>query len=186
MESIREWLPEHAKDIRVNLQLVMETSSLSEVQRWGVAVATAAASRQPDLCSSIITAARQHVPESVVEDALAAAVLMGMNNVYYRFRHLVGKETYSKKRAGLRMQRLAQPATGNRLDFEVYCLAVSAVNACEACIRAHEQTVVVGGLSDDQVHDAVRIAAVIHAAAVAFETRSAIDKNEAARPPTTA
>ena len=104
----------------------------------------------------------------MVEDALAAAALMAMNNVYYRFRHLVGKPSYAQKPARLRMNRMAQPAT-NKADFELFCLAVSAINGCETCIRAHEQVVLEGGLTEEQVHDAVRIAATVHAAAVALE-----------------
>jgi alkyl hydroperoxide reductase subunit D len=66
------------------------------------------------------------------------------------------------------MQRIAKPAT-NKPDFELFCLSVSAINGCEMCIRSHEAVVIEGGLSEDQVHDAVRIAAVVHAAAVALE-----------------
>ena len=91
-----------------------------------------------------------------------------MNNVYYRFRHIVGKPVYGEKPAGLRMNRLMQPAT-NRTDFELMALAVSAINGCETCVRAHEKTVTEGGLTPDHVNDAVRIAATVYAAAVALE-----------------
>jgi alkyl hydroperoxide reductase subunit D len=67
------------------------------------------------------------------------------------------------------MLRLSQVAT-NKIDFELFCLAVSAVNNCETCIKSHEAVVIEGGLTTDQVHDAVRIGAVINAAAVALET----------------
>jgi alkyl hydroperoxide reductase subunit D len=81
---------------------------------------------------------------------------------------MVGKPSYAEKPARLRMNRLVRPAT-NKVDFELFSLAVSAVNGCEACVRAHEQVVTAGGLTEDAVHDAVRIAAVIHGAAVALE-----------------
>jgi alkyl hydroperoxide reductase subunit D len=93
---------------------------------------------------------------------------MAMNNVYYRFRHMVGKDSYSTRPARLRMNRIGQPRT-SRAEFELLCLAVSAINGCEACVRSHEAAVVEGGLTEDQVHDAVRIASVLHAAAVALE-----------------
>jgi len=57
----------------------------------------------------------------------------------------------------------------DKTDFELFCLAVSAINGCEACVRSHEQVVVAGDVSEDQVHDAVRIAATIQAAAVSLE-----------------
>jgi lipoyl-dependent peroxiredoxin subunit D len=101
----------------------------------------------------------------------AAAALMAMNNVYYRFRHMVGKPIYGEKPAGLRMNRLMQPAT-NRTDFELMALAVSAINGCEMCVRAHEKTVTEGGLTPDHVNDAVRIAATIYAAAGALEAEA--------------
>jgi alkyl hydroperoxide reductase subunit D len=66
------------------------------------------------------------------------------------------------------MNRIAQPAT-NKVDFELFCLAVSAINACEACIRSHEAAVLAGGLTEDHVHDAVRIAATLQATAVGLE-----------------
>jgi alkyl hydroperoxide reductase subunit D len=66
------------------------------------------------------------------------------------------------------MNRLARPAT-SKVDLELFSLAVSAVNGCEVCVRSHEQVVTAGGLSEDAVHAAVRIAAVIPAAAVALE-----------------
>ena len=113
--------------------------------------------------------AAPRLPDAVLEDAKAAAILMGMNNIYYRFRHLVGKEEYSQTPARLRMMRLNQVTT-NKVDFELFCLAVSAVNNCETCIKSHEAVVIEGGLTTDQVHDAVRIGAVISAAAVALET----------------
>lgn len=82
---------------------------------------------------------------------------------------MVGKPIYGEKPAGLRMNRLMQPATG-RTDFELMALAVSAINGCEMCVRAHEKTVTDGGLTPDHVNDAVRIAATIYATAVALES----------------
>jgi alkyl hydroperoxide reductase subunit D len=168
IEDLRNSLPEVAKDIRVNLQTVLEVETLTPGQKWGVAAACAVASRNAQLRDAVLAEARAQAGDAVVEDARAAAVLMGMNNVYYRFRHVVGKPEYAQKPARLRMQRLVKPET-SRLDFELFCLAVSAVNSCETCVRSHEQAVIEGGLSDDAVHDAVRIAAVIQAAAVALE-----------------
>jgi alkyl hydroperoxide reductase subunit D len=168
VEELRNSIPEAARDIRLNLQSVLQPGSLSPAQRWGVAIASAVAARNAVLRDAILADARNEVGGDVIDDALAAAALMAMNNVYYRFRHLVGKETYSQMPARLRMQRIARPAT-SKADFELFCLAVSAINACEACIRSHEAVVREGGLSEDQVHDAVRIASVVNAAAVALE-----------------
>jgi lipoyl-dependent peroxiredoxin subunit D len=168
VEELRAAIPEAAKDIKLNLQSVLQPGALSPAQRWGVAIASAVATRNERLRDAILHDARAVVGAEVIDDALAAAALMAMNNVYYRFRHVIGKESYSQMPARLRMQRIARPAS-NKVDFELFCLAVSAINNCEMCMRSHEDVVVKGGLSEDQVHDAIRIAATLNAAAVAIE-----------------
>ena len=173
VEAIRERFPEAAKDIKLNLQTVLQPGSLSAAQRWGVAIASAIATRNAELRDAIIADAMTEIESPVIEDAAAAAALMAMNNVYYRFRHFMAEASYNQKPARLRMNRIARPAT-NRLDFELFCLAVSAINGCETCVRSHEKNVIEAGLSDDHVHDAVRIAATINAAAVSIEMESAL------------
>ena len=177
VESLRARLPENARDTKLNLQSVLQTGSLTAAQRWGVAVASAAAARNRELLDAMLADARGEAGTAVIDDALAAASLMAMNNVYYRFRHMIGKPSYDQKPARLRMQRIAKPAT-NKPDFELFCLAVSAINGCETCIRSHEAVVIEGGLTEDQVHDAVRIAAVFHAAAVALELPVIVTSND--------
>lgn len=172
LEGLREGIPEPARDLRLNLQAVLAESSLSGEQRWGVAAACAIASRNARLREAVLADARAAAGDAVVDDAVAAAAIMGMNNVLYRFRHLVGTEAYQDRPARLRMNRLVKPA-GSKLDFELYCLAVSAVNGCGTCMQAHEKVVVAGGLSQDQVFDAIRIASVIHGAAVALDVSPA-------------
>lgn len=168
LDAIRDALPEAAKDIKLNLQSVLAQTTLTPAQKWGVAVATAIAARNDAVRDAVVADARTEVEAGVIDDAMAAAAIMAMNNVYYRFRHMIGKESYSQKPARLRMNRLVKPVT-NRTDFELFSLAVSAVNGCESCVRSHEKVVLEGGLTEDQVHDAVRIASVVHAAAVALE-----------------
>jgi alkyl hydroperoxide reductase subunit D len=168
IEQLRQMLPEPARDIKLNLQSVFQQSSLTPAQVWGTAVASATASRNPDLAAAVLADARGQVEDAVISDALAAAALMSMNNVYYRFRHMIGKESYSQKPARLRMNWIGKPAA-SKVDFELFCLAVSAINGCEMCVRSHEEVVVNGGLSEDAVHDAVRIASTINAAAVSLE-----------------
>ena len=168
IEDMRQLLPEAAKDIKLNLQSVLQQSSLTPAQAWGTAVASAIASRHPQLVDAVVADAAEVVTAAVLEDAKAAAALMAMNNVYYRFRHMIGKDAYSQKPARLRMNWIGKPM-GTKADFELFCLAVSAINGCEMCVRSHEDVVLKGGLTEDQVHDAVRIAATIHAAAVSLE-----------------
>jgi alkyl hydroperoxide reductase subunit D len=170
VDALREQIPDHARDLRLNLSAVLSESSLTAAQRWGVAVASAGAARRRDLLDAIVNDARAEVGDAVVDDGLAASALMAMNNVFYRFRHLVGKEEYGKLPARLRMNRLAKPAT-TRVDLELFSLAASAIHGCEVCVKAHERTVLDGGLTEQNVHDAVRIAAVVHGVAVTLDAR---------------
>ena len=169
LDAIRDAMPDAAKDMRLNLTSVLEQSTLDLDDRWGVAVASAIAARSPQLVAALADAARTAgVAEGALDDARTAAVVMGMTNVFYRFRHLVGKDGYQQRPPRLRMNRLAAPQSSKR-SLELFSLAVSAINACEACVRSHEAVVVHEGLTEDQVIDAVRIASVVHASAVALE-----------------
>jgi len=103
-----------------------------------------------------------------MDGARAAATVMGMNNVYYRFTHSVSDQEYSTLRASLRMNVMARPGC-DKTAFELASLAVSAINGCAACMDAHEKTLRQHGLGAQAVQSAVRIAAVIHAAAVILE-----------------
>ncbi|MBI2394666.1 MAG: carboxymuconolactone decarboxylase family protein [Deltaproteobacteria bacterium] len=174
LELLRASLPDEARDIKLNLSAVLQGGSgaaLSQAQRWGVAVACAAATRNAALLEATLADAAAHAEAPVISDALAASVVMAMNNVFYRFRHMIGKPAYEAKPARLRMNRLGQPAS-RKVDFELFALAVSAMNACESCVRSHEKVVLENGLTDDHVHEAVRIAAVMQATAVALEIKA--------------
>jgi len=168
IDRLREAMPPAAKDIQLNLSSVLQGGALDETQRWCVALACAIASGNRALRDAVLHDAAGKIDDAAVDDAKAAAVLMAMNNVYYRFRHMVGKESYATRPARLRMNRIAQPRT-SKATFELVCLAVSAINGCEVCVRSHERAVLAGGLTEEHVHDAVRIAATIRAAAVALD-----------------
>jgi alkyl hydroperoxide reductase subunit D len=97
---------------------------------------------------------------------------MAMNNVYYRFTHLVGGG-YPALPAKLRMNIMAKPGV-DKVDFELWSLAVSAINGCGMCMESHEKVVRHGGLSAEQVQTAVRIASVVHAVAATLEGEAAL------------
>jgi alkyl hydroperoxide reductase subunit D len=165
-------LPEAAKDLKLNLQSVLSDGSLSAEQRLAIALACAYAARNFALRDALREDAAKTLDEAWIDDAMAAAALMSMNNVYYRFRHMIGKPSYGSMPAKLRMNRLANSRT-SKLDFEFMCLAVSAINGCEMCVRSHEHSLIEMGATEIQVHDAVRIAAAVYAAAVSLELEPA-------------
>jgi alkyl hydroperoxide reductase subunit D len=169
LEALRASLPEEAADLKLNLQSVLSDGALGVSQRFGVAIAVAYAVADRELAEALEIEARAQVEPPLLvatrEDARTAAAIMSMNNVYYRFRHLVGKPGYAQMPARLRMNRLGRPRT-SKAELELYSLAVSAVNGCEACVQSHEAVIVQHGMTEAQVHDAVRIAATVHAVAI--------------------
>jgi len=168
LEALGNRLPDSARDLRLNLGAVLGDGTLSLAQRWGSAITAAITARNPELRDAMLQGARAAgVDEAVIDDARAAAAIMGMNNVFYRGRHLIGKESYQKKPARLRMNRIAKPAT-TRLDFELFCIVASAITGCGDCLKSHEHTVIEGGLTEDHVHDALRIASVVNGFAISL------------------
>jgi alkyl hydroperoxide reductase subunit D len=173
--NLKNSLPEHAKDLKLNLSAVLSLDGapgLSQPQIAGIALASAIAARNPALLTAIEAAASSTLDAAHVGAARAAAAIMGMNNVYYRFVHLVGNDEYGKLPAKLRMNVIGNPGI-DKTDFELYSLAVSAINGCGACVAAHEKVVRKAGASAEAVQSAVRIAAVIHGVAVALESVAA-------------
>lgn len=176
LDAIRAALPPWAGDIALNLGSVLSVQGapgLTERKIWAVALATAIAARNPRFARDIETLARAHLDEAHLGAARAAAAIMGMNNVYYRFVHLVEDPEYRTLPARLRMNVIGRPGI-DRLDFELLSLAVSAVNGCGACIVAHERKLREHGVAREAVQSAVRIAATVHAAAGALEYADAI------------
>ena len=167
--ELKSQIPAWARDLRVNLGNVLQSEHLTEQQLWGTALAVATATRHPELLAAVDADAREHLSEEAYADALTAASLMAMNNIYYRFVHLVPEQAYGMMPARLRMQGIAQHSVP-KADFELWSLAVSAVNGCGMCLGSHERTLVKEGITREAVQDAVRLASVLHAAAVTLET----------------
>jgi len=168
LDAVRDALADAFKDTRLNLASVLSGENLQPAQALGTALAAARFVRAETLAAALESDIRGGLGESaaaVISDATAAAGLMAMNTVYYRFRHMLGKESYEARPPRLRMTRMAQPAT-SKSDFELMSLACAALAGCELCIKNHEASLVHLGVSEDACHDAVRIAAVVNAAAV--------------------
>lgn len=169
LERIREALPDYARDLKLNLGSVLTREGapgLSETQIWGIAIASAIASRNAALARRLEAAAAAAglLDAAHLRAARAAAAVMAMTNIYYRFIHLAGNADYEGMPARLRMNVIASPGV-SRDDFELLALAVSAVNGCGRCLGAHERALREHGLSAEAIQSAVRIAAVVYAVA---------------------
>ena len=168
IESLKSLLPDWAKDIRLNVGSIPTSTSLTEQQLWGTLLATAIASRNQTVLAAIDEEATDHLSHEAKEAAKASAAVMSMNNIYYRATHLLSKDDYVNMSARLRMSVIGNPGVAKE-DFELWCLAVSAINGCGNCLSSHEKVVIDKGLTETQVQDAVRVAAIMHAAAVTLE-----------------
>jgi lipoyl-dependent peroxiredoxin subunit D len=169
LERLRDALPPYARDTAANLDAVVGTPGrhLTDQQHWGTVLAVAAAVRAPTTTPVLAAEARTHLSPAAVDAALGAASVMAANAVYFRARHFL-HGAYDDARAGLRMRLAVAPGVG-RADFELWCVAVSAVEGCESCVGSHEAAARAAGLSREAVNDALRIAAVVHAVAAALE-----------------
>lgn len=173
VDGIRAGLPGYARDIALNLGSTVENSLLTPAQSWGTALACAVAARNPVVLREVAAEAAGHLTPEAVDAAKGAATIMAMTNVYYRSKHMLGDEAYRTIPARLRMQIVARPGVA-KVDFELWCLAVSAVNGCEVCLESHEKKLRAAGVGADQVNEALRIASVVYATAVAYDAESAL------------
>lgn len=168
-------IPDYAKDLRLNLSSVATPAGspgLTQTQIAGTLLATAIASRNARLRDALTQTTSAVLDDAQRTAARAAASIMAMNNIYYRSTHLIGGDEYAKMPAKLRMNVIGNPGV-DKIDFEIYSLAVSAINGCGACLAAHAGVLRKNGVSAEGVQSALRIAAIVHGIAVALESNDA-------------
>lgn len=168
IEQLKNALPDFAKDIKLNLSTLAGDETLSSQQKWGTFLSCALATRQADVMSAITAEASQHLSAEARMAAQAAATIMAMNNVYYRAVHLMNNAEYQSLSAKLRMNVIGNPGV-DKVDFELWSFAVSAIGGCGMCLDSHETHLKAAGLGTEQIQTALRIAAVVNAAATAAE-----------------
>lgn len=170
IEAVKERLPDYAKDIRLNLSTVLTTEGapgLNNDQVWLTALAVAYSTRNTELIKEIADAASNSLDAPKVEAAKAAATIMAMNNVYYRFVHLAEDQEFQTMRANLRMMIIGKPGI-DKIDFEIMSLAVSSINGCGMCIVSHKNALLKAGVTREGIQSTIRISAVLNAAAQAL------------------
>lgn len=173
IEALLEKVPEYAKDQKLNLGSVLRQPELTQQQLWGTAVACAIAARNSEVTKAVLADAAAQLTPQALEAAKSAAAVMGMNNVYYRFLHLTSNEKYKSIPARLRMNVIRTHGV-EPIDFELWCVAVSAINNCEACVSSHEHVLREKGFPEEGIAAAARIAAVIHSLACVFDAEAAL------------
>ncbi|WP_371577213.1 alkyl hydroperoxide reductase [Streptomyces sp. NBC_01314] len=175
LDSLRSAIPDYAKDLRRNLEFVLGDSKLSAQQLWGTVLATAIASRSAIVLRELAPEARANLSPEAYGAARSAAAVMAMTNVFHRTRHLLSDPEYGRLRAGLRMNVLGDPGV-DKVDFELWSLAVSAINACGLCLDSHEQALRRAGVGRETVQEAFRIASVIQAVGVTLEAEAILSE----------
>lgn len=173
LATIESRIPDAAKDLRLNLGAVTRSEHLTPRQLWGSVLASALATRQKDLIRAAHAEAAKRLTPEEIRAVRTAAALMGMTNVYYRFRHLVEDPSYGDLPPRLRMQGMQTHGTDPH-DFELWAIAVSAINGCGFCLAAHDRKVRAAGITQDAVNDAVRIASVLTAVAAVLDQEEAL------------
>ncbi|MEW1723553.1 alkyl hydroperoxide reductase [Streptomyces sp. NPDC093109] len=162
LDELKSALPDYAKDLKLNLGSVIGNSELPQQQLWGTVLACAIASRSARVLRELEPEAREKLTPEAYTAAKSAAAIMAMNNVFYRTRHLLSDPEYGTLRAGLRMNVIGKPGV-EKVDFELWSLAVSAVNGCGQCLDSHEQVLRGAGVDRETIQEAFKIAAVVTA-----------------------
>ena len=149
------------RDLKLNLKRLLEEGALSPAEGYTTLLATATAvEHRPLALFARETLGRSGMPPEQIQEAAESAAMMGMLNVYYRFRHMVGNAD-DYRTAGLRMTALARPLLG-KVPFEMLAFAVSVLNGCQSCIGSHEKVLKEAEVSVEKIHDLARLAAVVN------------------------
>jgi alkyl hydroperoxide reductase subunit D len=167
IDTLKNSIPDYAKDIKLNLSTLVNEDILTDQQKWGCFLACALNTGNSILIKEVEEDALDHLSEEAFNAAKSSASIMAMNNIYYRFAHIATNKQYMTLPAKLRMNVIANPGV-DRADFELWSLAVSALNGCGMCIDSHEATLTKEGITSEKIQTAVRIAAVVNAVAVSI------------------
>lgn len=172
IDTLKNMIPDYAKDIKLNLSTLASEETLTPQQMWGTFVAAAMNAGNETVIRLVAEAAAAHMQPAALNAAKSAAAIMAMNNVYYKFAGMMGGD-YATMPAKLRMNVIGNPGV-EKVDFELWSTAVSAMNGCQFCVKAHEKTLAEHGISNVQIQTAVRIAAVVQAASAVLTAENGL------------
>ncbi len=177
ISDLKNLIPDYAKDIKLNLSTLATDETLNPQQLAGTFLASARATGNQTVTKAIEAEAAQHLSDEALSAAKAAAAIMAMNNIYYKFTYIM--DDYRNMPAKLRMNILGKPGIEEKADFELWSLAVSIINACKSCVIAHEQKAREEGISTAQIQTVARVASVVHAVAAVLDGEIAMNDDVA-------
>jgi alkyl hydroperoxide reductase subunit D len=178
LENIKNAIPDYAKDIKLNVSAMANEDTLSSQQFWGTVVACAMTGGNAFVMREAIEEAAQNLSAEAMNAAKSAASIMAMNNVYYKFVGMSANPEYKTMPAKLRMNVIGNPGV-DKGDFELWSLAVSAMNGCKYCVDAHEAQLKAHNLGAAQIQTAVRIASIMAAASAVLTAENAMSGEQA-------
>ncbi|WP_295653446.1 carboxymuconolactone decarboxylase family protein [uncultured Mucilaginibacter sp.] len=151
----------YVRDLKLNFTSTLTSEHLNAKECALLGLATAINNNNKPLTAFFTKHAEaQEATAEEIADAVGCASLLASNNIFYRFRHFTQKEKYTQIPARIRMQIMMKPVTGKEF-FELMSLAVSAINGCEMCVNAHENSLIQMGTTEERIFDAVRIASLV-------------------------
>ncbi|MEU8525048.1 MULTISPECIES: alkyl hydroperoxide reductase [Streptomyces] len=176
LDELKSAIPDYAKDLKLNLGSVIgNNDALTQQQLWGTVLSCAIAARSPKVLAELEPEAKANLKPEAYQAAKSAAAIMAMNNVFYRTRHLLSDPEYGTLRAGLRMNVIGNPGV-EKIDFELWSLAVSAINGCGQCLDSHEQVLRKAGVDRETIQEAFKIASVIQAVGTVLDAEAVISE----------
>lgn len=153
----------YIRDFKLNFTSILNSEHLSTKEAALLALAVSVNNANEKLIAYYSKAASENGASAAdIAEAVGCASLLASNNIFYRFRHFTQKEKYTQIPARIRMQLMMKPVTGKEF-FELMSLAISALNGCEMCVNAHEDSLIKLGTTEERIFDAVRIASLITA-----------------------
>lgn len=176
LENIKNAIPDYAKDIKLNISGLANEDTLTPQQFWGCMAACAMTGGNAFVMNEVMNEASQNLSVEAMNAAKAAASIMAMNNVYYKFVGMSANQEYKTMPAKLRMNIIGNPGV-DKGDFELWSLAVSAMNGCKFCVDAHEAQLKAHNIDSVKVQCAVRIAAIMAAASAVITAQEAMSGN---------
>jgi lipoyl-dependent peroxiredoxin subunit D len=151
----------YVRDLKLNFTSTLTSAHLSEKECALLGLSSAVNNNNTPLVNFYTGyAEKSGATAEEIAEAAGCASLLASNNIFYRFRHFTQKEKYSQIPARIRMQLMMKPVTGKEF-FELMSLTISAVNGCEMCVNAHEDSLIKLGTTEERIFDAVRIGSLV-------------------------
>lgn len=161
LELLDKTSSRYIRDLKVNVGNVLNSNYLSVKETALLSVSIAANNKNDLLKNGFIQLAKSNgANDEEISESIACASLLASNNVLYRFRHFLNKDSYNKFPGKIKMNIMMKPVLGKEF-FELMSLVISAINGCEMCVNAHESSVLKLESREERIWDAIRLGSVM-------------------------